>query len=342
MNFLSPVFALLLVLASSAAWAQAPAPAAAAKDEVKAGANLPKQDLTGQILYQFLLAEIAAQRGQLGFSCGRLLDLAKQHTRSAHRAPRDRDRLPCAPVRDRPGRRKLWLSLEPDSPQARQMQSTLLLSSGRIDELAGSLARDLARIRPAPGEALMRLHARFHPLSGQAGDTAPVRPADPAVSRACRSPLSCGRRRRLGIGDTGRAAARSTRRWLCVRTGTGGPVQGGTPAQGRGPARVSENLAGSQSGRPGCAPGLCPERWSAKSATRTRESSSAACSQPIPDNPDMLYAVGILSLQVNDASEAEQQLKRYVELGRGDVNPARFYLGQIAEQAKRLDEPSLV
>jgi tetratricopeptide (TPR) repeat protein len=57
-----------------------------------------------------------------------------------------------------------------------------------------------------------------------------------------------------------------------------------------------------------------------------------------PDSPEMLYAVGILSLQVNDSTEAEQQLKRYVEIGRGDVNPARFYLGQIAEQAKRPDE----
>jgi predicted Zn-dependent protease len=55
-----------------------------------------------------------------------------------------------------------------------------------------------------------------------------------------------------------------------------------------------------------------------------------------PDNPDILYAVGILSLQVNAVADAEQPLRRYVELGRGDLNPARFYLGQIAEQAERL------
>jgi tetratricopeptide (TPR) repeat protein len=57
-----------------------------------------------------------------------------------------------------------------------------------------------------------------------------------------------------------------------------------------------------------------------------------------PDNPDILYAVGILSLQVNDAAEAEQQLKRFVDVGRGDLNPARFYLGQIADQAGRAEE----
>ena len=55
-------------------------------------------------------------------------------------------------------------------------------------------------------------------------------------------------------------------------------------------------------------------------------------------NPDMIYAVGILSLQVNDAVEAEQQLKRFIEVGRGDLDPARFYLGQIADQAGRPDD----
>jgi tetratricopeptide (TPR) repeat protein len=57
-----------------------------------------------------------------------------------------------------------------------------------------------------------------------------------------------------------------------------------------------------------------------------------------PNNPDILYAVGILSLQVNDAAEAEQQLKRFVEIGRGDLDPARFYLGQIADQSGRPDD----
>jgi tetratricopeptide (TPR) repeat protein len=52
----------------------------------------------------------------------------------------------------------------------------------------------------------------------------------------------------------------------------------------------------------------------------------------------MLYAVGILSLQVSDTAEAEQQLKRFVEIGRGDLDPARFYLGQIADQSGRPDD----
>lgn len=57
-----------------------------------------------------------------------------------------------------------------------------------------------------------------------------------------------------------------------------------------------------------------------------------------PDNSDMLYAVGILSLQINDPLDAEKHLGRFVEIGRGDLDPARFYLGQIADQAGRLDE----
>ena len=56
---------------------------------------------------------------------------------------------------------RLWLSLEPDSAQAKQMLSTLLLASGRVEELAGSLARDLAAEAPREGDALVRLARAF-------------------------------------------------------------------------------------------------------------------------------------------------------------------------------------
>ncbi|MCK9389053.1 MAG: hypothetical protein M0Q22_11785 [Sulfuritalea sp.] len=64
MNRFPRLFALFLTLASACAWAQAPA---APPVPVKEENRLPKLELTEQILYQFLLAEIAAQRGQFGF-----------------------------------------------------------------------------------------------------------------------------------------------------------------------------------------------------------------------------------------------------------------------------------
>ena len=160
MNLLSPVFVLLLTLASAFAWAQEPA-AQPAPVPAKAEDRLPKQELTGQILYQFLLAEIAAQRGQFALSAGAYLDLAmstrdprivRRAAEVAFHARQYDSALEAA---------RLWLSLEPDSQQARQMLSTLLLASGRIDELAGSLARDLAAEAPRVGDALIRMVRAF-------------------------------------------------------------------------------------------------------------------------------------------------------------------------------------
>jgi predicted Zn-dependent protease len=337
MNFLSPVFALMLVLASSAAWAQAPVPAAGAKEEVKAAANLPKQELTGQILYQFLLAEIAAQRGQFGFSSGAYLDLAKttrdprivrRATEIAFHARQYDAALEAA---------KLWLNLEPESPQARQMHSTLLLASGRVEELAGSLALDVAADPSRAGEALMRFMRAFARYPDRLAiqrlfDRLTQPYLDLAEARFVRAQAA------TGVGDAVRARSEIDKA-LEQRPDWELAALFKAELQPKGAAQLEYLktwLAANPDAREvrlGYARALVSEKSYAAARTEFSRLLSAN-----PDNPDILYAVGILSLQVNDAAEAEQQLKRFVEIGRGDLNPARFYLGQIAEQATRLEE----
>ena len=333
MNYLSPVFALFLVLASATAWAQTPVVAPPAK----VGDNLPKQDLTGQILYQFLLAEIAAQRGQLGFSAGAYLDLAKstrdprivrRATEIAFHARQYDAALEAA---------RLWLSIEPDSQQARQMHSTLLLASGRIDELAGSLARDLAAEGPRAGEVLMRFMRAFvrYPdrLAIQRLFDQLTQPyLGLAEARFVRAQAAAG------AGDADRARSEIDRA-LELRPSWDLAALFKAELLPKGAAQLEYLqtwLAANpdaQEVRLGYARALVSDKRYDVARTEFRRLLSAN-----PDNPDILYAVGILSLQVNDAAEAEQQLKRFVDVGRGDLNPARFYLGQIADQAGRAEE----
>ena len=333
MNYLSPVFALFLVLANATAWAQTPAVAPPAK----VGDNLPKQDLTGQILYQFLLAEIAAQRGQLGFSAGAYLDLAKstrdprivrRATEIAFHARQYDAALEAA---------RLWLSIEPDSQQARQMHSTLLLASGRIDELAGSLARDLAAEGPRAGEVLMRFMRAFvrYPdrLAIQRLFDQLTQPyLGLAEARFVRAQAAAG------AGDADRARSEIDRA-LELRPSWDLAALFKAELLPKGAAQLEYLqtwLAANpdaQEVRLGYARALVSDKRYDVARTEFRRLLSAN-----PDNPDILYAVGILSLQVNDAAEAEQQLKRFVDVGRGDLNPARFYLGQIADQAGRAEE----
>jgi tetratricopeptide (TPR) repeat protein len=214
------------------------------------------------------------------------------------------------------------------------MQATMLLAGGRIDELAANLGRDLAAEGPRVGDAMLQLVRGFARYPDRVAVnrlfealTKPYPQLAEATWRARRWPW---------------ASVKSTRRG-CRRPGAGiapglgarGPGQGRTAAQGR---RKLEFLkawlatnSGAQQARLGYARALVGEKRYEDARAEFRSLLAAN-----PDNPEILYAVGILSLQVNAVGDAEQPLRRYVELGRGDLNPARFYLGQIAEQAQRL------
>ena len=357
MNFLSPIFALLLALMGGCASAQSPAPVptplatpaadpAAATPAAEPAAtspapteedSLPKQDLTEQILYQFLLAEIAAQRGQFALSASAYLDLAI-NTRDPRIVRRAAEMAFHAKQYDGALEAvRLWLSLEPESQPARQMQATLLLTTGRIEELATSLARDLATAAPNVGEALMRLAQVFSRYPDKQAihhlfDRLTQPYLDLAEARFVRAQMELGR------GDAGRARSEIDLA-LALRPNWDLAALLKAELLPAGPAQLDflktwlEANPEGQEVRLAYARVLVKEKRYAEARVEFGRLLAAN-----PNNADMLYAVGILSLQVNDTKEAEQQLGRFVALGRGDLNPARFYLGQITEQAGRLDE----
>ncbi len=362
MKFSSSIFVLMFSLASACAMAQAPAqvpgqepspvpgqepsqvpaelpaqhpalPPATAKEKDR----LPKQELTGQILYQFLLAEIAAQRGQFGLAAGAYLDLAKSTRdprivrRAAEIAFHARQYEPALEAI------RLWLELEPDSPPAKQMRATLLLASGRIDELAAILASELEVQGPRAGESLLQIARAFarYPdkLAVQRLIELLTQPFPGlAEARFVRAQTA------LGAGDAVRARTEIDRA-LQLRPNWELAALFKADLLPRGAAQLEFLKAwlaanpDAQQLRLGYARALVGDKRYTESRVEFRRLLEAN-----PDNAEMLYAVGILSLQVNDATEAEQPLKRFVALGRGDLNPARFYLGQIADQAGRLDD----
>jgi tetratricopeptide (TPR) repeat protein len=57
-----------------------------------------------------------------------------------------------------------------------------------------------------------------------------------------------------------------------------------------------------------------------------------------PDNADVVFAVGALSLQLKDYAQAEANFKRLLDLDYHDKNTVRLYLGQIAEEQKNYPE----
>ena len=60
--------------------------------------------------------------------------------------------------------------------------------------------------------------------------------------------------------------------------------------------------------------------------------------EQFPQNADVTMAVALLAMQANDYESAETQLKRALDLGYGEPDVARLYLGQLSEERKRYDE----
>ena len=122
---------------------------------------LPQLELNDQMLYEFMLADIAAQRGQPELAAQVYLDLAKstRDPRVARRAAQlayESRQMPKALEAF-----QLWQEVEPTSQLAKQMLATLLVSGGRLEEAQPQIAAMLAADPENAGRALMQLYPLF-------------------------------------------------------------------------------------------------------------------------------------------------------------------------------------
>src|SRR3989441_7327110 len=102
------------------------------------------EELNEPTLYDFLLGEIALQRGDVTLAAQPYLELAK-HTRDPRVARRAVEvanlaRLPDLAIEAA----KTWLDIEPSSPQALQVTAALLIGSKRVEEAEPYLEKLLA------------------------------------------------------------------------------------------------------------------------------------------------------------------------------------------------------
>lgn len=120
---------------------------------------LPDHELSGQILYQILEAEIALQRQHYDVAVTRFLQLAE-----TTRDPRFAERAAqiAAFIRDDPatlGAARLWLSLDPDSSDAHQMMVVAAIRNGRLETA-------LAHVEVVLSSADGPIEERFEMMAG--------------------------------------------------------------------------------------------------------------------------------------------------------------------------------
>lgn len=120
--------------------------------------DLPNVALTDRLLYEFLLGDIALQRGKPELAAQAYLDIAKT-TRDPRVAKRAAQLTFEAHQYDQSVEAfKLWQQLEPDSPLAKQMLISLLLTGGKLEEARPKVVELLAAEPENTGRIFMNLY----------------------------------------------------------------------------------------------------------------------------------------------------------------------------------------
>lgn len=300
---------------------------------------LPRLELTGQILYQTLLAEIAGQRGNLGLSASAYLDLART-TRDPRLARRAAEMaLHGRNLEMALQGARLWVEIDPESTQARQMMAGLLISANRLDELQPHVAKLLSQEGDELKDGLLRLNRLFARYPDKKAVMAMIEQltlpyvgiAEAHFARAQAA---------LQAAEWGRGIAEADKA-LSLRPDWDGAVMLKAQLQrNESPEAALETLRGYLAGHPKAREVRLQYARSLVGVQRFPEARAEfqRLLGDFPGNPDVIYAVAVLSMQLSDWNAAEENFRKLVGGDFAEIDTVRLYLGQIAEERKQYDE----
>jgi tetratricopeptide (TPR) repeat protein len=300
---------------------------------------LPDVELSSDLLYEYLLSEIAAQRGDDDIAVEGSYELAKKTRdprlamRAAHMA------LQFGQVDKAISALRIWRDTDPSSLMARRMLSSVLLRSGRLDE-AGE---EFAGLLKADGSHSAQTFVQIYQMLA----TYPDRAAALKLMRHLAQPYPRVAEAHWGIAELAKASgdqelalnetkqARSLRPdWDMAVSLEAEILQKNTPQKGLDLLR--DYLASHPKAR--------DIRLQYARALLDQKRYKAArdefqhMADENPDNPDFAYAIALISLQMNDLKNAEIQLKQLLSKGKKDPDTVQYYLGQLSEAKKSEEE----
>lgn len=341
------IFSLFLFLSACASVAPPPAPAASEATPPPAAskdADLPKIDLEPSVMFDFLVGELAGQRGQMNVAAI-ALNRAARETRD----PRLAERATLAALYakhygDALKSAELWVELRPQDADAREALATVYMELERpvearaqfdeilaIEEGRNNLEQAYMRVAAVLSRQsnrnmaldVMQQLVRTHPLS----PAAHIAMAHLAVRAGNLDDALAASDQALGLKPDWEAAALFKARILIS--------QKDVPAADAFFETYLRQFPGATNLRMSYARHLIDQKQWERANEQFKRVIAAQ-----PDDADAMYAVGLLSLQTNRLEEADKYLRKALEL-RPENDQARVYLGQVAEQRKRYSEAIL-
>lgn len=303
---------------------------------------LPNVEMSDKMLYEFLLGEVANQRGEPQLAAQLYLDLARKtrDPRVARRAAQlafESRQMDTAIEAFR-----LWRELEPDSVTAKQMLASLLISVGRLDEGRPLLQQLLASDPDNAGATFLQLYplvqrhpdkvAAFKLLQELAKPYPRVAEAHWAVAQGAaeaghyNEALDEVRRARKLRPDWDVAAMLEARLLL----------------QSQQTQQALDVLKEFVSANPGADEARLLYARTLLDRKQYKESRDQfqRLFNDHPDNAELAFAVALLSLQVGELDRAEKELQQALSRGKKDENTVYYYLGQLDEAKK--DVPAAI
>lgn len=318
------VFALLLGVTVPALAAEMPTP------PVRPAAG----DLTAQILYQYLLAEIASARGQSPLAVSAMTDLANQ-TQDAKIARRAAEiALQGRNYEEALKATRIWLAHEPDSAAAHQMLISLLAVLGRTEELKAHLKNTLAQDAAQAPELLLRLNRLFARVSDKLEALRLVEEISEPYLNLPEAHFA--RAQAAYAAERREAAADSLEQALALRPNWEAAILFKALLQQAQPAQVVATLEPfvqtypqAVDARLAMARALVAEKRFIEAMAQFEQVQAQQ-----PDNLDVKFAIGLIALQLQDYAKAEQIFRDLIDRNYGESNLLRTYLGQMAEDRK--------
>ena len=293
------------------------------------------EELSEPTLYDFLLGEIALQRGDLPLAAKTYLDLARRtrDPRVARRAVEVANQAKQPELALEAAR--LWHDIEPASAHALQVLAATLVAAKRVDEAGPVLEKLFSAEGVSRENAFMQVNRLLGANPDKAANLRAIRnlaakyPQMPQAHFAVAQAAAVA-----GEDDAALAAARQAQKlqpeWeLAVLLEAQVLQKRSNAAAAKRLGEFVEKYPQSREVRLSYARVLVLEKRLPE-ARKQFEAVAAAN----PKNPEVIYAVGLLAYQLKDYPAAEDYMKRVLGLGYRDPEGVRYLLGQMAEEQK--------
>ena len=300
---------------------------------------LPAVDLSSELLYKMMLAEIALQRGLPQMAVQTLLEVARE-TRDPRVAQRATEvAWNARMMKEAMEAAGLWLKADPQSAQARQVVAALMVNQENLADTQVPLEQWLAADKANAGRNFVQIaqllarhkdkKAAFDLLRGLARPYNDIADVRLAVAQAA-----------WNANDVDAALVES-RAALSIKPDLElAALFHAQALQRRSSAEAMSYLEDYLKRFPKANDVRLTYARLLANEKRTPEARKQfeILVQEAPNNPEMAMAVGLLALQASDYDAAEKHFKGALAAGHKEPDAVWLFLGQIYEERKNYDE----